>query len=593
MKVLALKSSGEMVLRILGAPFGGPFNGKDHDGDYFDAKTNIHQDIYTEIPLIYSHGFDPKTGEQSEVPVFLGKAKYSHVDEDGHWYEAVLDKTSEVATRLWHSALKGLVKASSGAINYLVRRAKDGRLIEWGLAELSIIDTSEGMNPANPYAVAVPMLKAHFKEAGIEFNEPEESGEDSVQTDPVTINESTTMTEEEKKAKEQADIDAAAEDAKKAKAAKADDNDVLSRIAEEMKVARDKKQVEDRKKAEQEQKIRQLIADTMQAEPADNGGSRSPAILRLGRGDDEKKAFGHYLRTGDRKALVILNETVDEQGGAVVPTDIYTSIVELRDPYSVARRMGAEVIKTSRLTINIPEEATRLTKPADTAESQTATATSRLINQVEPVNTQAVTVDNYTFLLRLSEELVNDKAFNIETWIANRIAKNFAVVENSALKLALYADVSNTVNAADDLTVAIGDIFNLYYDVDEPYRDGGVWLMKGSVEAAVRQLAISNNFAFQATPAGAAGQTSQYSLMGPNNKVFNLADMDAITTSKKVIFFGAPEYCKLVENGTMTIRRLNERYADTGEVGFVASSRFAMKFIGGGETWSYLLTLAS
>lgn len=586
MKVIAIKSAGELALQILGAPFGGPYGGKDKQGEYFDANTNIYQDFYTEVPLIYSHGFDPKTGKQAVKPVLVGRAKYSHVDEDGHWYTAVLDKTSDVAQRLWDSALKGLVKASSGAVNYLIRRAKDGRLIEWGIAEMSIIDTSDGWAPMNPYAVALPMLKAHFETAGIEFKEPEGAGEAPVQiTETSTQKAGNTMeTEEQKKAREAKE----AEDAKKAGPVKQDEIDTL---LSDMKAAREKKEQENAAKAERAKKIQELVEETMKGAPAENGGGFANLNLKTKRGDNEKDAFNFYLRTGDRKALKILNETDDEMGGAAVPTDFYSRVVELRDPQSVARRMGAEVITTSRLTINIPTEATRLTAPADTAESGDGTATSRTINEVEPFDTVAVTVDNYTFLLRLSEELVNDAAFPIEQWIANRIAKNYAVKENSALKTCIYADVSNTVDAADDVSLASGDIFNTYYDVTDPYRDGGVWLMKGSVESAVRQIAGSP-FLFAQTPQGASGGVGQLTLLG-NNPVFNLVDMDAIAADKKVIFFGAPDYVKLVQNGTLTVRRLNERYADTGEIGFVASSRFAMKLIGGGETWTYLHTLAS
>ena len=165
MRVIALKAGEELVLRILGVPFGGPYNGKDADGEYFSPKTNIHQDFYKEIPLIYAHGFDPETGEPQEVPLIVGKAKYSNMDESGHWYEAILDKTSEVAKKLWEAALSGMVKASSGAVNYLIRRQKDGLLNEWGVAELSIVDTRGDIQPRNPYAVAIPMLKAHFEKA--------------------------------------------------------------------------------------------------------------------------------------------------------------------------------------------------------------------------------------------------------------------------------------------------------------------------------------------------------------------------------------------------------------------------------------------
>ncbi|MDD5006725.1 MAG: hypothetical protein PHS33_09530, partial [Candidatus Omnitrophica bacterium] len=45
-----IKASGDMELDVLLVPFGGPENGKDTDGQYFDETTDTQHNIYKTIP---------------------------------------------------------------------------------------------------------------------------------------------------------------------------------------------------------------------------------------------------------------------------------------------------------------------------------------------------------------------------------------------------------------------------------------------------------------------------------------------------------------------------------------------------------------
>ena len=62
-----------------------------------------------------------------------------------------------------------MARASSGAINYLVRRGPDGELLTWPIGELTLIDRSDLRRPANELAVAY--LKTAYHEANIDFPE--------------------------------------------------------------------------------------------------------------------------------------------------------------------------------------------------------------------------------------------------------------------------------------------------------------------------------------------------------------------------------------------------------------------------------------
>ena len=161
----SVKAGNDWTLEVLGVPFGSPSD-KDSDGQYFDANTNTHQEQYPTVPAVYFHGRDPD-GKPIN-PEYIGKATPLRTDERGAWYQVALDKTKELAQRVWQAAKDGIARASSGSAPHLVRTDGD-RITEWPVIELSVFDMGEGRQPSNRYAVAMPMMKAMYKQAGIDL----------------------------------------------------------------------------------------------------------------------------------------------------------------------------------------------------------------------------------------------------------------------------------------------------------------------------------------------------------------------------------------------------------------------------------------
>ena len=165
-----IKALDDWQLEVLGIPYGGPNDGKDSDGEYFDKQTDLHADKYPLPPVVYYHGYSPE-GEPLGDPQFIGKTTQREERPDGVWYRVVLDKANELARRVWEKAKEGLARASSGSISHLTRVGEDGHIIHWPVAELSVFDIGDGRQPANAYAVALPVMKSIYKQAGIEFPE--------------------------------------------------------------------------------------------------------------------------------------------------------------------------------------------------------------------------------------------------------------------------------------------------------------------------------------------------------------------------------------------------------------------------------------
>ena len=167
-KCKIVKTDKGWVLEVLGAPYGGQFDGKDADGEYFSERTDFMMDVGDARPAIYYHGRNPD-GIPSEKPEAIGVAKASRRDSDGLWFEVILDRAKNYAARIYKAAVDGIAAASSGAVPHLVRIANDGEILTWPIGEMTVIDKSDTRRPANELAVAT--LKTMFTDAGLEYPE--------------------------------------------------------------------------------------------------------------------------------------------------------------------------------------------------------------------------------------------------------------------------------------------------------------------------------------------------------------------------------------------------------------------------------------
>jgi len=184
--VKAVLDTEDWVLDVLGAPFGGPVGGKDSHGEYFSPKTDFQLDRFGLPPVVYYHGYDPD-GDLADEPAWIGDTVKTWTDNMGRWFRVVLKKTSEYAKRVWEAAKRGTARASTGTVRHLTRRDSDGRIRLWPIAELSLFDVGEGREPANAYAVAIPVMKALYQRAGLSLPdnlEPETQAKDASTASP-------------------------------------------------------------------------------------------------------------------------------------------------------------------------------------------------------------------------------------------------------------------------------------------------------------------------------------------------------------------------------------------------------------------------
>ena len=184
MKFIAIKAVGDWVVDITAVPF----NDVDSDKQHFDDETDIMEGSFPNPPIFYHHGVEPGAKELQSRPEVIGKSLSVTKKPDGWHIIAILDKASKYAQRVWEAVKKGMVAVSSDSIAHLARlevggkvmhyeKSRAGRIAVWPLAGVSLWDrTKENFEPASRQAVALPAMKAIYRDAGIVFPELDTTG---------------------------------------------------------------------------------------------------------------------------------------------------------------------------------------------------------------------------------------------------------------------------------------------------------------------------------------------------------------------------------------------------------------------------------
>jgi hypothetical protein len=151
---------GTRKWRVLAIPFGGPFAGKDFDGEFFDRETDIKPRWFRERPVLFHHGQD-KVVKDSD----LGTQELDEEpDTEGWWGTVWLDRSARYWAEVDKLLRAGKMYGSSGAVAHLVRKdRKTGHIEVWPHAEQTLTPV-----PANPYArITASKALAGFETAGI------------------------------------------------------------------------------------------------------------------------------------------------------------------------------------------------------------------------------------------------------------------------------------------------------------------------------------------------------------------------------------------------------------------------------------------
>ena len=292
------------------------------------------------------------------------------------------------------------------------------------------------------------------------------------------------------------------------------------------------------------------------------------------------KAFWTQVRAKDGvtyEVRNVLSEGVDSEGGYLVPDEFENTLVSCLEEEGSIRSL-AHVFTTSNGVHKIPVVQTKGT--ANWIDENGSYGDSDDVFGQEQIDAHKVGT-----VIKVSEELLNDSAFDLEKYFQDEFARRIGAKEEEAF---IVGDGSKKptgilnatggaeigVTAASDKAITADEVIDLFYSVKAPYRKNAVWVLNDATVRAIRKLKDSNG---QYLWQPALHEGDHETLLG--KKILTSPYMPEIGAGQKVVMFGDLSFYWIGDRQGITFKRLNERYADMGQVGFLASKRVDGKLV--------------
>ena len=331
------------------------------------------------------------------------------------------------------------------------------------------------------------------------------------------------------------------------------------------------------KEAAMEEELNKPVNTPITSKPMNSGSEKAE---KKGRASDEYKGnFWDAMRSKAPMPQVVnaLQVGIDTEGGYLVPDEFEHTLVEALEEENIFRTL-AHVIQTSSGERKIPVVASK--------------GSANWIDEEGPyVDSDdtfgQVTIGSFKLgtTIKVSEELINDSAFDLEKYISKEFARRIGGREEEAFftgdgngkPVGILAETGGAevgVTAASATTITADEVIDLFYSLKAPYRKKAVWVLNDATVKAVRKLKDSiGQYLWQPALKEGAPDT----LLG--RPVKTSAFMPTIAAGAKTIAFGDFKYYWIADRQGRCFRRLNELYATTGQVGFLGSQRVDGKLV--------------
>lgn len=291
---------------------------------------------------------------------------------------------------------------------------------------------------------------------------------------------------------------------------------------------------------------------------------------KTGRGSDEyKNAMLNAFRSNFRNVAGALSEGVDSEGGYLVPEEYDERLIDVLEEENIMRKLGHKIATSGQHKINIAA-----TKPAASWIEEGGAL------QFGEATFDQILLDAHKLhvAIKVTEELLYDNAFNLDSYIITEFGKALANAEEDAFlngdgkgKPTGIFDKTGGGNVAQTLTAALkaDDLVSLVYALKRPYRKNAAFIINDQNMAQIRKFK-DNNGAYIWQPSYQEGEPDR--ILGYPAYTSAFAPVDAIS-------FGDYSYYNIGDRGVRSFAELKELFAGNGMVGFLAKERVDGKLV--------------
>ena len=294
---------------------------------------------------------------------------------------------------------------------------------------------------------------------------------------------------------------------------------------------------------------------------------------RTGRGSDEyKSAFWTAMRSrgGHFSVQNALQIGTDSEGGYLVPDEYERTLVDaLREENRL--RTLCKIIRTASGARKIPLVASHGTA-SWVEEEGTIPESDDAFGQI------TLGAHKIASMIKVSDELLQDSVFDVESYIASEFARRIGAAEEDAFingngtakPTGLLHSVSGAATGVTTAGAAItaDEVIDLIHSVKSGYRKKAVFLLNDSTVKNLRRLKDGNGqYLWQ--PGLKEGQPDKLL----SYRLVTSAYMPEVASGAKPVLFGDFSSYWIADRQGRSFQRLNELYAATGQIGFRATQR--------------------
>ena len=317
-----------------------------------------------------------------------------------------------------------------------------------------------------------------------------------------------------------------------------------------------------------ERELNAPISNALTSRPEKN------ILGKQGRASDEyRDNFWRMVRDRSTHYTVFnaLQVGTDSEGGFLVPDEYERTLIQALEEENKLRSL-CKVIRTSSGDRKIPLVASHGT--ASWVDEEGVIPESD-----DSFGMISLGAHKVASIIKVSDELLQDSVFDVESYIAAEFARRVGDAEEAAFingdgagkPIGMLHDTNGAatgVTAASATALAADELIDLVYSLKAPYRKRARFLFNDQTIKALRKLKDGNGqFLWQ--PGLQAGQPN--TLLGYNYETST--HMPVIGAGAKPILFGDFSSYWIADRDGRSIKRLNELYASTGQIGFRVTQR--------------------
>jgi len=280
------------------------------------------------------------------------------------------------------------------------------------------------------------------------------------------------------------------------------------------------------------------------------------------------------LRAQNLKIQNALSSGVDTEGGYILPPSVQMGIMKLLRASDPLR--GVATVITSARDVGIPIQTGR---PSFSWLGEGGT-----YGQTQPAHGKVLfSAFKLGGIITVSDELLQDADFDLVGYLTQTSADGILdsteaanmTGDGSGKPLGLFAttEVAGVTvggyTGASTTTVTIDELIETQHSLGRVYRPRAAWFAKDAIFKVIRKLKNSVNGDYLLQPSITEGAPDR--LLG---NPFYVTDFgNSAATGVKTLMFGDPKAYTIVDRLGLSVKRLDELYAATGQVGFRVAIR--------------------